>query len=189
MTLVHRYVLGTSTGSRRSRRKYSAKIAGGTSAMIVQAAGPSVLRNSSVIRELIDHDDTTDTTEGGSRSEMRGLHELFMHSYLVVVFVVSSWFILNSRSSDLSHESPPAQVVADDVGDGDFVVGQHVVHAAAGAEVLGAAGEGVERLSGSGPSSGALTVISASSASSQSTSFRSPFTSGSSSSCERTWMT
>ena len=47
MTLVHKYVLGTSSGCRRSRRKYNAKIAGGTSAIAVQAAGPNVLRNSS----------------------------------------------------------------------------------------------------------------------------------------------
>ena len=45
--LFHRYVLGTSSGCRRSFKKYSAIIAGGTSANSAHCQPGSVLRNNS----------------------------------------------------------------------------------------------------------------------------------------------
>jgi hypothetical protein len=47
----HRYVLGTSSGRRLSFKKYSATIAGGTSASTAHCQGESVLRNKSNIVE------------------------------------------------------------------------------------------------------------------------------------------
>ncbi len=88
----------------------------------------------------------------------------------------------------LTNKAAFAEVARYELVHRQVIASEQVVHAAARAKLARAIDKGVQRLLVAGDQ-GALIVTSATSLSSQSMSRRSPLTSGSTSSCERIWIT
>src|SRR5262245_36473264 len=101
---LHRYVLGTASGCRRSLRKYSAIIAGGTRLSRPHCHHVSMLMMSANNRRT--KDEGRRTKDEGRRTKDEG--ERFVSSFVLITSYLPHDFVLISRAPASSNSLPPA---------------------------------------------------------------------------------